>query len=136
MKRKFVLGLTLVFMLTSCAWFQSQTIQTRTETMVVSFETIAFVAFPMAKAFIVEKGDNGQWTGDKLRNAKKTYNLAVDKFSLIIDASSGVIAGTASPLTNLPAILIEVSKLLADATGGTVDTKARTLTLPKTGGAK
>jgi hypothetical protein len=121
-----------MFLVASCAGFQ--TIQQRTEVMVISFETVGTLAFPTAKAFITQKIANGSWDAPTALKAKQTYNLAAVKFGQVVDAVKASVSGTASPLTNLPALLTEIAKLLADATGGAVNASANTLTLPKVGG--
>jgi len=132
MKRAIALSLILLF-LVGCAGVD--TTLNRTETVTVSFENMGLLAFPTAKAFIQQKEVNGQWTGDYLLNAKRTYNLAVDRYSQAIDLmKTSIKGGVTTP--SLSSILIEVAKLLADVTGGTVNTSQNTLTLPKVGGVK
>lgn len=131
MKRAFAVPILFLFLL-ACAGMQ--TVQQRTEIMVISFETVGTLAFPTAKAFILQKEVNASWDAAMVNKAKKTYNLAADKFAQVVDAVKGSVAGTATPLTNLPFLLTEIAKLLADATGGSVNTTANTLTLPRAGG--
>jgi hypothetical protein len=133
-KKTVVLSILLCFALTACAG--TQTIQTQTETMVVTVETIGTLAFPMAKAFILQKEANGSWDATTAAQAKKYYNRAADDFIKVIDAVKASISGKSTPLTNLPVLLTGIAQLLANATGGTIDRNANTLTLPKAGGGQ
>ncbi len=134
--RKIIISTLCLLLMVGCAWLKSLTPKDRVETMVVSFETIATTAFPMAKIYIQEREVNGSLKGNELLQAKKNYNLAADKFIQVVMEAQKYIKGSPSTtMASLAPMLMEVAKLLANAAGGRVDPVVNTLTLPK-GGAK
>ncbi len=133
MKRKLILGFIFIFMLSACGG--TQTIQNRTETMVISYETIGTLAFPTVRAYIQQREANGSLVGDKLVLAKAQYNQAVDKFVEAGDLVKNYISfPKTTPIANLPLLLRSVAILLADLSGGSV--QGNTLTVPVAGGSK
>jgi hypothetical protein len=138
MKRKLLFGiLILAFLVTGCAWFQ--TIQARTETMVISYETIGTIAFPTVLAYLQEREKNGSLAGDSLLKAKATYKTAKQKYLDAGDIMINIVNGTVKPvgISNIALLLREAAIMLADLSakdGGKVD--GNMLTVPKTGGVK
>ncbi len=133
MRQKLTLGILIIFMLAACAGWQ--TIQARTETMVISYETIGTLAFPTVRAYIAQREENGTLKGPTLLDAKKKYNEAVDKFIQAGNVmKSFITTPKGAPTPNLPFLLRSAALLLADITGGNV--QGQTLTLPSIGGPK
>jgi hypothetical protein len=133
MKRKLV-ALTLVLaFLSACAYFQ--TVKARTETMVISYETVGMVAFPTVLAYLQEKEKNGSLSGDALVKAKASYKTAK---SIYVKAGNGmiqIIDGKPGVSTaDIAVLLRQVAVLLADLGDGKVE--GNSLTLTKPGGAK
>jgi len=137
MRKAFIGSLALIWLLVSCAGMQ--TIQGRTETMVISYESIGTIGFPSVLAYLQQREKNGSLIGDALIKAKADYGLARSKFIKAGDATISIVQGTGTPVTpsTIALLLREVAIILADLSapaGGQV--KGNTLTVPVTGGIK
>ncbi len=129
MKRRFVSVIILMAFLTSCAFFQSA--KGKTETIVISYETLATVAFPTVLAYLQQREANGSLAGDSLINAKKKY---AEARKLAIQAGDMLKAGIGGQPANfvlVPSLLRQAAIILADLSGGKV--KGNELTIPKGG---
>ncbi len=134
MKRVY-LAITLILIVALGACAGTQTIQNRTETIVISYESIGTLAFPTVRAYIEQREANKSLSGDALVSAKKTYNDAVDKFDQAGNLiKSYVSAPKTTPIAQLPVLLRSVAVLLANLSGGSV--QGNTLIIPSTGGTK
>lgn len=133
MKQKLLFGILVVaFLVSGCAWFQ--TIQARTETMVISYESIGTIAFPTVLAYLQERENNGSLAGDALIKAKSTYAEAKKQYIKAGDAMISIVQGTGTPLTPaaISGLLRQVAIMLADLSAGNVS--GNTLTVGKSGG--
>lgn len=132
MKRKLVSIIMLMVFLAGCAWFQNA--KGKTETIVISYETLATVAFPTVLVYLQQREKNGSLAGDALTNAKKKY---AEARKLAIQAGDMLKAGIGGQPANfalVPSLLRQAAIILADLNGGKV--AGNELTLPVSGGAK
>ncbi len=128
MKRKLVSIVILLLLLVSCVLFQGKG---KTETIVISYETLATVAFPTVLAYLQQKEKNGFLAGDALVNAKKQY---AEARRLVIQAGDVLKAGIGGQAANyalVPSLLHQAAIILADLGNGSI--KGNELTLPKGG---
>lgn len=132
MKRKIVGVMVLMVFLVSCAWFQ--TAKGKTETIVISYETMATVAFPTVFAYLQQREANGLLSGDALVGAKKKYNWARDLTIQAGDLLKAGIGGQPANFALVPSLLRQAARILADLSGGKVS--GNELTIPVVGGAK
>lgn len=137
MKRR--LNLFIVFFmvgvfLAGCAGMQ--TIQGRTETMVISYESIGTIAFPTVLAYLQEREKNGTLAGDQLVRSKEVYKKAKESYILAGDSMIKVVEGTGGAITpaTIASLLRQVAIALADLSGGKVS--GNTLTVGKAGGGR
>lgn len=131
MKRKSLSILVLLLFLASCSWFQGAK---KTETIVISYETLATVAFPTVLAYLQQREKNQSLTGDALIKAKKQY---AEARRLAIQAGDMLKAGISGQTANyalVPSLLRQAAIILADLSGGKVS--GNELTIPATGGVK
>ena len=126
MKRKSALLVLLTF-LASCAWLQTP--QGKTETIVISYETIATVAFPTVLAYLQQREKNGSLSGDGLKSAKNRYAEARTLAIQAGDVLKKGIAGQTVDVTLVPSLLRQAAVILADLSGGVV--AGNSLTIPK-----
>ncbi len=132
MKRKLFSVIILMAFLTSCAWMQ--TAKGKTETIVISYETLATVAFPTVLVYLQQREKNGSLAGTTLINAKKKY---ADARRMAIQAGDMLKAGIGGQSANfalVPSLLRQTAIILADLSGGTVS--GNDLTIPAVGGIK
>ncbi len=129
MKRKIAALATLMVLLTSCIWLQQQGI--KTETIVISYETLATIAFPTVLVYLQEREKNGSLSGDALVNAKKQYAQARQMAIQAGDIMKEGISGKTNNLTLVPALLRQAAIILANLSGGKVS--ENNLTIPKGG---
>jgi hypothetical protein len=135
MKRKLLFGiLIMAFLATGCAWFQ--TIQARTETMVISYESIGTIAFPTVLAYLQERERNGSLAGNALVKTKAAYAEAKAQYIKAGDAMISIVQGSGTPITPaaIAGLLRQVAVMLADLSAGNVS--GNTLTVGKAGGGK
>ncbi len=131
MKRKLVSVIILMVFLTSCAWFQGAK---KTETIVISYETLATVAFPTVLVYLQQREKNVSLAGDALTNAKKKY---AEARRLAIQAGDMLKAGIGGQPANfalVPSLLRQAAIILADLSGGKVS--GNELTIPVVGGVR
>ena len=131
MKRKIVSLMVLMVFLTSCAWFQGAK---KMDTIVISYETIATIAFPSVLSYLQQREANGSLSGDPLANAKKQY---AEARRLAIQAGDMLKAGIGGQPANfalVPSLLRQAAIILADLSGGKVS--GNELTIPVVGGEK
>ena len=126
MKRKSALLVLLTF-LASCAWLQTP--QGKTETIVISYETIETVAFPTVLAYLQGREKNGSLSGDGLTSAKNRYAEARTLAIQAGDVLKKGIAGQTVDVTLVPSLLRQAAVILADLSGGVV--AGNSLTIPK-----
>ena len=129
MKRKSLSLLILFLFLASCVWFQGRG---KMETIVISYETLATVAFPTVLAYLQQREKNQSLTGDALANAKKQY---AEARRLTIQAGDMLKAGISGQSANyavVPSLLRQAAVILADLSGGKVS--GNELTIPAIGG--
>ncbi len=131
MKRKLVSVMVLMLFLSSCAWFQGAK---KTETIVISYETLATVAFPTVLVYLQQREKNGSLAGDALINAKRKYAEARRLAIQAGDMLKAGIAGQAGSYALVPSLLRQAAIILADLSGGTVS--GNDLTIPAVGGIK
>ena len=133
MKKKLIVLAILVAFCASCALFQTAT--TKTETIVIGYESIAMVAFPTVRTYLVQREANGSLAGQALIDAKVKYALAKEKF---IQAGNLLKMAIESPqvvtMQTFTTALQAVAVMLADLSGGSV--QGNQLTIPKAGGVK
>ena len=119
----------IVYGLTSCSGMGVKQ-ETAYETITISYESVAMMAFPSVKVYIDRREQNGSLVGEPLAKAKANYMAAVALFkkagNLYVDYISGT-PGTDFKL--FPMMLRQVAIMLADLSGGSV--QANTLTIPK-----
>ena len=139
MKRKILLWsfVLAAFICVSCAGWD--TIQGRTETMVISYEAVGTVGFPTVLAYLQQREKNGSLSGDALLNAKAIYKKAREKYIQAGDIMIGVVNGTSTPVTpaTIAVLLREVAIMLADLSasdGGKVE--GNKLIVPRAGGIR
>lgn len=128
MKRKLAIIFVLIAFLTSCAWFQGAG---KMETIVISYETLATVAFPTVLIYLQQRQANGSLSGPALDNAKKKY---AEARKLAIQAGDMLKAGIGGQPANfalVPSMLRQAAIILADLSGGKV--QGNELTIPKGG---
>ena len=126
MKRKLALTVMLVFM-ASCAWLQSPA--GKTETVVISYETIATVAFPTVLVYLQQREKNGSLSGDALASAKNRYAEARALIIKAGDILKNGIGGQTIDASLVPSLLRQAAVILADLSGGNVS--GNNLTIPK-----
>ena len=129
MKRKLVSVVILLAFLTSCAWFQGAK---KMETIVISYETLATVAFPTVLVYLQQREINGSLSGDALVNAKKQYAEARRLAIQAGDMLKAGIGGLPANFALVPSLLRQVAIILADLSGGKVS--GNDLTIPVIGG--
>lgn len=129
MKRKLISIMVLMIFLSGCAWFQSPT--GKTETVIISYETLATVAFPTVLTYLQQREKNGSLAGDSLTQAKKQYAQARQLAIQAGDMLKAGIAGQSSGFALVPALLRQAAVILADLSGGKVS--GNELTIPKGG---
>ncbi len=115
--------------ITGCAIWQKQ--GGKTETIVISYETLATVAFPTVLVYLQQREANGSLAGDSLVNAKKKY---AEARRLAIQAGDMLKAGIGGQTPNfalVPSLLRQAAIILADLSGGKV--LGNELTIPKGG---
>jgi hypothetical protein len=132
MKRKLFGIIVLMAFLTSCAWML--TAKGKTETIVISYETMATVAFPTVLAYLQQREKNGSLSGDALVGAKKKYNWARELTIQAGDKLKAGIDGQAANFALVPSLLRHAAMILADLSGGKVS--GNELTIPVLGGGK
>jgi len=128
MKRKLVGVSILMLFLASCVLFQGKG---KTETIVISYETLATVAFPTVLVYLQQREKNGSLAGDALVNAKKQY---AEARRLTIQAGNMLKAGIGGQAANfalVPSLLRQAAIILADLSGGKVS--GNDLTIPAVG---
>lgn len=132
MKKRFaVLPILFCFALTACAGLQ--TVQSRTETIVISYESIATIGFPTVLAYLRQREANGSLAGQELADAKAKYALARQTFIQAGDVLKQYIQGQdPNLLASFPLLLRQVATMLADLGGGSV--QGNNLTVPAAGG--
>jgi hypothetical protein len=121
----------LVMFLAGCAALQ--TAQGRTETMVISYESIGTIAFPVVLGYLQEREKNGSLSGDSLVRAKALYKQAKDTYIHAGDLMILFVQGNGGSITpaNIASLLRQVAIALADLSGGKV--AGNTLTVGKAG---
>ncbi len=132
MKRKLISIIVLMVFLAGCAWFQSA--KGKTETIVISYETLATIAFPTVLVYLQQREKNGSLAGDALINAKRKY---AEARRLAIQAGDMLKAGIGGQPANfalVPSLLRQAAIILADLSGGKVS--GDDLTIPAVGGVK
>jgi hypothetical protein len=132
---KFIgVALILAAFLAGCAGWQ--TAKGRTETMVISYESIGLIAFPTVLAYVQEREKNGTLAGDALIRSKAVYAQAKKSYIMAGDQMISTVQGTGGgiPPATIAALLRQVAIALADLSGGKVE--GQTLTVGKAGGAK
>lgn len=125
--------LTIGVLLASCASWK--TAQGRTETVVISYESLGMIAFPTVLAYLQEREKNGSLSGDDLIKAKEKYKFARESYIHAGDALITYVKGgtqQASLITQVSALLRQVAVVLADLSAGKVE--GQTLTMTKAGG--
>jgi hypothetical protein len=130
MKRKFAVLSVLMVFLTSCAWFQNPS--GKTETIIISYETLATVAFPTVLVYLQEREMKGSLAGESLTQAKKQYAQARQLAIQAGDMLKAGISGQSSSFALVPNLLRQAAVILADLSGGKV--AGETLTIPAGGG--
>jgi len=128
MKRKLFSIMVLMVFLTSCAWFQGAK---KMDTIVISYETIATIAFPSVLSYLQQREKNGSLAGDSLINAKKQYAEARRLAIQAGDMLKAGIGGQAANFALVPSLLRQAAIILADLSGGQVS--GNELTIPKGG---
>ncbi len=132
MKRKLVSVIILMAFLAGCAWFQSA--KGKTETIIISYETLATVAFPTVLVYLQQREKNGSLSGDSLTNAKKKYAEARKLAIQAGDMLKAGIGGQSANFALVPSLLRQAAIILADLSGGSVS--GNDLTIPVVGGEK
>ncbi len=127
MKRKLVSVLILMVFLTSCTFFQSA--KGKTETIIISYETLATVAFPTVLSYLQQREANGSLSGPGLINSKKKYGEARKLAIQAGDMLKAGIGGQAPNYALVPSLLRQAAIILADLSGGKVS--GNELTIPK-----
>ena len=128
-------ALIIATVLVGCVGCASwQTIQGRTETMVISYESIGLIAFPTVLAYCQEREKNGTLAGDALVRSKAVYAEAKKSYVLAGDSMIAIVQGTGGGVTpaTIAALLRQVAIALANLSGGKVE--GTTLTVGKAGG--
>jgi len=131
MKRKLAIIFVLMAFLTSCALFQGAK---KMETIIISYETLATVAFPTVLVYLQQREKNGSLAGPALDNAKKQY---AEARRLAIQAGDMLKAGIGGQPANfalVPSLLRQAAIILADLSGGKV--QGNELTIPVVGGGR
>ena len=131
MKRKLAVLVILMIFVASCAWLQQP--GNKTETIVISYETLATVAFPTILVYLQQREKNGSLAGDSLATAKKRYAEARGYAIQAGDILKAGIGGQTTNLAMVPVLLRQAAIILADLSAGQVS--GNNLTLP-TGGQK
>ena len=134
MKRKFVsVGIIIMLMVffSSCAWFQGAK---KTETIVISYETLATVAFPTVLVYLQQREKNGSLSGPALVDAQKKYAEARRLAIQAGDMLKAGISGQAAKYALVPSLLRQAAIILADLSGGALS--GNELTIPAVGGGK
>ncbi len=128
MKKKCSIMFFLMMFLVSCALFQGAK---KTETIVISYETIATIAFPCVLSYLQQREANGSLAGEALINAKRKY---AEARRLAIQAGDMLKAGIGGQPVNfalVPSLLRQAAIILADLSEGKV--QGNELTIPKGG---
>ena len=128
MKKNMALGMILFFIV-SCAWLQQP--GNKTETIVVSYETLATVAFPTVLIYLQEREKNGSLSGNSLAQAKTKYAQARQMAIQAGDLLKAGISGQTGNLSLVPSLLRQAAIILADLSGGSLS--GNNLTIPKGG---
>lgn len=130
--KKLAVGVIVLAFLVGCSYFD--TIKERTETMVISYETIGTIAFPTVLAYLQAREQNGSLAGADLTKAKSIYASAKEKYLRVGDAMIKIVEGQPTPMNQamIAVLLRETAVLLANLSGGKVE--GNTLTVPKVGG--
>ncbi len=131
MKRKLISIMLVMMFLSACAWFQNPV--GKTETIVISYETLATVAFPTVLAYLQQREKNGSLAGDALAQAKKQYTQARQLAIQAGDMLKAGISGQSTSFALVPSLLRQAAIILANLSGGTVS--GNDLTIPA-GGVK
>ncbi len=130
MKKKVSLILVIMMlMLSSCAILGINISKGKTETIIISYETLATVAFPTVLAYLQQREANGSLSGPGLINAKKKY---AEARKLAIQAGDMLKAGIGGQPANfalVPSLLRQAAIILADLSGGKIS--GNELTVPK-----
>lgn len=132
MKRKSLSLLLVLVLLTSCALWQKQ--GGKTETIVISYETLATVAFPTVLVYLQQREKNGSLAGDALASTKNQYAEARKMTLQAGDMLKAGISGQSGAYNTVPALLRAAAIILANLSGGSV--QGNELTIPAVGGVK
>jgi hypothetical protein len=127
-----VVALILGLMVGCAAW---QTAQGRTETIVISYESVGMVAFPTVLAYLQQREINGSLSGDALANAKRSYASARTKYIEVGNLIITYVQGSGQPgniMSQVSVLLRQIAVILADLSGGSV--QGNLLTIPSVGG--